>query len=164
MASVRRNCGPTPSSPMVRPRPGHGIGAYHKSLLYLISRAYEELQRLPLLGMASSLDGNCQNFSAPDLAVWNIAARNMTEQWNRFYWGNSIPTGFATTGRGLPDAFAQNLHIFNEPKMNYGAGVKADTSRGGFDNDINIITSVLLTILRLEPGARLVQPVVNLNY
>ncbi|TWC56034.1 papain like protease [Pseudomonas sp. SJZ080] len=140
------------------------IGAYHKSLLYLVSRAYEELQRMPLLGMASSLDGNCQNFSDPDLAVWNIAARNMTEQWNRFYWGNSIPSGFATTGRGLPDAFAQTLHIFNEPKMNYGAGVKADTSHGGFDNDINIITSVLLTILRLAPGARLAQPVVNLNY
>ncbi|MFL1527511.1 C1 family peptidase [Pseudomonas sp. O230] len=140
------------------------IGAYHKSLLYLVSRAYEELQRMPLLGMASSLDGNSQNFSDPDLALWNIAARNMTEQWNRFYWGNTIPSGFAATGRGLSDTLAQTLHIFNEPKMNYGAGVKADTSHGGFDNDINVITSVLLTILRLAPGAKLVQPVVNLNY
>lgn len=140
------------------------IGVYHKSLLYLVSRAYEELQRMPLLGMAKALDKNYQDFSDPDLSEWNIAAKNMTEQWNRFYWGNSIPAGFAATGRGLPDAFAATLHIFNEPKMNYGAGTKADTSHGGFDNDINVVTAVLLTVLRLAPGAKLMQPVVNLNY
>ncbi|MHC8286202.1 C1 family peptidase [Pseudomonas sp. XS1P51] len=140
------------------------IGAYHKSLLYLVSRAYEELQRMPLLGMASSLDGNCQDFSNPDLALWNIAARNMTEQWNRFYWGNTIPAGFAATGRGLPEEFAKTLHIFNDPKMNYGAGTKADTSHGGFDNDVNVMTATLLAILRLAPDAKLTQPVVNLNY
>ncbi|MCU1759485.1 C1 family peptidase [Pseudomonas sp. 14P_8.1_Bac3] len=140
------------------------VGAYHKSLLYLVSRAYEELQRMPLLGMANALDGSCQDFSDPDLAVWNIAARNMTEQWNNFYWGNSIPAGFAATGRGLPDAAAQTLHIFNDPKMNYGAGVKKDASHGGFDNDVNVITSILLTLLRQPADAKLTQPVVNLNY
>ncbi|MHC8320724.1 C1 family peptidase [Pseudomonas sp. GB2N2] len=140
------------------------IGVYHKSLLYLVSRAYEELQRMPLLGMAKALDKDFQDFSDPDLAEWNIAAKNMTEQWNQFYWGTSIPAGFAATGRGLPDAFAATLHIFNDPKMNYGAGVKADTSHGGFDNDVNVITAVLLTILRLAPDAKLAQPVVNLSY
>lgn len=140
------------------------INVYHKSLLYLVSRAYEELQRMPLLGMAKSLDKNFQDFSDPDLAEWNIAAKNMTEQWNQFYWGKTIPAGFALTGRGLPEAFAQTLHIFNDPKMNYGAGTKADTSHGGFDNDVNVITAALLTILRQEPDAKLDQPVVNLNY
>lgn len=140
------------------------INVYHKSLLYLVSRAYEELQRMPLLGMAKSLDKNFQDFSDPDLAEWNIAAKNMTEQWNQFYWGKTIPAGFALTGRGLPEAFAQTLHIFNDPKMNYGAGTKADTSHGGFDNDVNVITAALLTILRREPDAKLDQPVVNLNY
>lgn len=140
------------------------IGAYHKSLLYLVSRAYEELQRMPLLGMAKALDKDFQDFSDPDLAEWNIAAKNMTEQWNRFYWGTTIPAGFATTGRGLPDSFASTLHIFNDPKMNYGAGIKKDTSHGGFDNDVNVITAVLLTMLRQAPGTKLTQPVVNLNY
>lgn len=140
------------------------IGVYHKSLLYLVSRAYEELQRMPLLGMATALDGSCQDFSDPDLAVWNIAARNMTEQWNQFYWGGKAPSGFARTGSGLPAAAAQTLHIFNDAKMNYGAGVKADTSHGGFDNDINVITTTLLTILRQPAGTKLTQPVVNLNY
>ena len=140
------------------------IGVYHKSLLYLVSRAYEELQRMPLLGLAKSLDKQYQDFSNPDLAEWNIAAKNMTEQWNQFYFGKTIPAGFAATGRGLPEAFAQTLHIFNDPKMNYGAGTKKDTSHGGFDNDVNVITAALLTILRREPGAKLDQPVVNLNY
>lgn len=140
------------------------IGVYHKSLLYLVSRAYEELQRMPLLGMAKALDKNYQDFSDPDLAQWNIAAKNMTEQWNRFYWGNSIPAGFAATGRGLPEAFAATLHIFNDAKMNNGAGTRIDTSHGGFDNDVNVITTTLLTILRLAPGTNLAQPVVNLNY
>ncbi|MHC8350515.1 C1 family peptidase [Pseudomonas sp. RT4P38] len=140
------------------------IGVYHKSLLYLVPRAYEELQRMPLLGMAKSLDKNFQDFSDPDLAEWNIAAKNMTEQWNQFYWGNTIPVGFAVTGRGLPEAFAKTLHIFNDPKMNYGAGTKTDTSHGGFDNDVNVITAALLTILRREPDGKLDQPVVNLNY
>jgi hypothetical protein len=140
------------------------IGVYHKSLLYLVSRAYEELQRMPLLGMAKCLDKNFQDFSDPDVAEWNIAAKDMTEQWNRFYWGKTIPAGFAATGRGLPEAFAKTLHIFNDPKMNYGAGTKADTSHGGFDNDVNVITAALLTILRREPDGKLDQPVVNLNY
>lgn len=140
------------------------IGVYHKSLLYLVSRAYEELQRMPLLGMAKSLDKNFQDFSDPDLAEWNIAAKNMTEQWNQFYWGKTIPAGFAATGRGLPEEFAKTLHIFNDPKMNYGSGTKADTSHGGFDNDVNVITAALLTILRREPDGKLDQPVVNLNY
>jgi hypothetical protein len=140
------------------------IGVYHKSLLYLVSRAYEELQRMPLLGMAKSLDKDYQNFSDPDLAQWNIAAQDMTEQWNAFYWGGEIPAGFAATGRGLPEAFAKTLHIFNDPKMNYGAGTKADTSHGGFDNDINVISATLRTILRLAEDAKLDQPVINLNY
>ncbi|WP_236713281.1 C1 family peptidase [Pseudomonas sp. Root329] len=140
------------------------IGVYHKSLLYLVSRAYEELQRMPLLGMAKSLDKNFQDFSNPDVAEWNIAAKSMTEQWNQFYWGKTIPAGFAATGRGLPEAFTQTLHIFNDSQMNYGAGTKKDTSHGGFDNDVNVITAALLTILRREPGAKLDQPVVNLNY
>ncbi|MBK5351418.1 C1 family peptidase [Pseudomonas sp. TH41] len=140
------------------------INVYHKSLLYLVSRAYEELQRMPLLGMAKALDKDFQDFSDPDLSEWNIAAKSMTEQWNQFYWGNTIPAGFAATGRGLPDKFAKTLHIFNDPKMNYGAGTKADTSHGGFDNDVNVITAALLTILRREPDAKLDLPVVNLNY
>ena len=140
------------------------IGVYHKSLLYLVSRAYEELQRMPLLGMAKSLDKDFQDFSNPDLAEWNIAAKNMTEQWNQFYFGKTIPAGFAATGRGLPEAFAQTLHIFNDPKMNYGGGTKKDTSHGGFDNDVNVITAALLTILRREPDGKLDQPVINLNY
>jgi hypothetical protein len=140
------------------------IGVYHKSLLYLVSRAYEELQRMPLLGMAKSLDKNFQDFSNPDVTEWNIAAKSMTEQWNQFYWGKTIPTGFAATGRGLPEAFAKTLHIFNDSQMNYGAGTKADTSHGGFDNDVNVITAALLTILRREPDGKLDRPVVNLNY
>lgn len=140
------------------------ISVYHKSLLYLVSRAYEELQRMPLLGMAKALDKDFQDFSDPDLSEWNIAAKNMTEQWNRFYWGTNVPSGFAATGRGLPDALAATLHIFNDPKMNYGAGTKADTSHGGFDNDVNVMTYSLLTILRRTPDGKLDQPVVNLNY
>ncbi|RKS27884.1 papain like protease [Pseudomonas sp. WPR_5_2] len=146
------------------------VGVYHKSLLYLVSRAYEELHRMPLLGMAKSLDKDFQNFADPALAEWNIAARNMTEQWNSFYWGKDgkpakdIPSGFAATGNGLADEFANTLHIFNDQKMNYGAGTKADTSHGGFDNDVNVITTALLTILRQVPGTKLKQPVVNLNY
>jgi len=144
------------------------ISVYHKSLLYLVSRAYEELHRMPLLGMTKSLDKSFQDFSNPALAEWNIAAQKMTEEWNLFYWNvktvNGIPGGFAATGRGLTHPLADTLHIFNDLKMNYGAGIKEDASHGGFDNDVNVITTALLTILRLPAGTKLAQPVVNLNY
>lgn len=140
------------------------IGVYHKSLLYLVSRSYEELQRMPLLGMAKSLDGAYQDFSKPDLCEWNIAAQDMTVQWNNFYWGNKIPTGFALTGNGLSAESAKTLHLYNDVKMTYGPGTKADTSHGGFDNDLNAMTTTLKTILRLGPDAKLDQPFIDLNY
>jgi hypothetical protein len=140
------------------------IGVYHKSLLYLVSRSYEELQRMPLLGMAKSLDGAYQDFSKPDLCEWNIAAQDMTVQWNNFYWRNKIPTGFALTGNGLSAESAKTLHLYNDVKMTYGPGTKADTSHGGFDNDLNAMTTTLKTILRLGPDAKLDQPFIDLNY
>jgi hypothetical protein len=140
------------------------IGVYHKSLLYLVSRSYEELQRMPLLGMAKSLDGAYQNFNDPKLCEWNIAAQNMTVQWNNFYWDNKIPAGFAATGNGLVHARASTLHIYNDAKMTYGPRTKADTSHGGFDNDLNAMTTTLKTILRLSAETKLDQPFVDLNY
>lgn len=140
------------------------IRVYNKSLLYLVSRSYEELQRMPLLGMARSLDGAYLDFSKPDACEWNIAAQDMTLQWNNFYWNNNVPSGFAATGNGLAANFAQTLHIYNDAKMTYGPGIKADTSHGGFDNDLTAMTRTLKTILKLGSDDVLHQPVIDLNY
>lgn len=140
------------------------IGVYHKSLLYLVSRSYEELQRMPLLGMAKSLDGAYQDFSDPKLSEWNIAAQDMTTQWNAFFWDNDVPAGFAATGSGLTHPRASTLHIYNDPKMTYGPHTKADTSHGGFDNDLNVMTTTLKNILGLDADARLDQPFIDLDY
>ncbi|MBV4458943.1 C1 family peptidase [Pseudomonas sp. COR58] len=142
------------------------IHVYQKSLLYLVSRSFEELQRMPLLGMAKSLDADFHTFNGPSPREWNPAAENMTVQWNNFYWNNKIPSGFALTGKGLSPKAAQTLHIYNDPKMTYGPepGDKHDTSHGGFDNDLKVMTLALKTILRLGPDDNLAQPFIDLNY
>ncbi|MNV88162.1 hypothetical protein D3C71_1823440 [compost metagenome] len=61
---------------------------------------------------------------------------------------------------------AKTLHIVNDPKMDdsSGAARKPDTSHGGFDNDINVMTRVLSIILDLTPDVKLPRPVINLDY
>ncbi|WP_085633939.1 C1 family peptidase [Pseudomonas sp. R16(2017)] len=142
------------------------IHVYQKSLLYLVSRSFEELQRMPLLGMAKSLDGAYHTFSDPKLSEWNPAAKDMTLQWNNFYWNGNAPSGFALTGKGLTEEAARTLHIYNDTKMKYGPDDKDkhDTSHGGFDNDVNVMTSALKTILRLDPDVNLKERIVDLNY
>lgn len=139
-------------------------GVYRKSLLYLVSRAYEELHKMPLLGMAKSLDGIYQDFSNPKLSEWSVAAQNMTVEWNNFYWDKKIPSGFASTGKSLTHPRAATLHIYNDAQMTYGPGVSRDTSHGGFDNDLKAMTLTLKTILRLGPNADLDQRLIDLNY
>lgn len=58
------------------------------------------------------------------------------------------------------------MHIVNDPKMDdsSGAARKPDTSHGGFDNNINLMTRVLSIILDLAPDVKLPRPVINLDY
>ncbi|MES2073195.1 MAG: C1 family peptidase [Pseudomonadota bacterium] len=136
---------------------------YHKSLLYLVARAFETLHKTPLLGMATSLDGSY--FVRKDTAddQWNSATRPVLSSWNNFYWGGDIPSGFAASGEGLAADLAKTLHIVNAKTVNCGRR-QIPTAHGSFDNDIDTVAATLARILGLKSTKDLPQAVLDLDY
>ena len=138
-------------------------GIYHKSLLYLVARAFETQHKTPLLGMAASLDAATFH---PDNAIdglWNPATITTLKDWNAFYWNGKTPSGFSATGAGLHPEQAACLHIVNDKTMNCGTRQIA-TAHGAFDNDVATISATLARILGLASVDALPYPVSNLDY
>lgn len=123
------------------------VGPYRKSLLYLVSRALERWHKTPLLGLANAFDGAC----ATD-AYWHTDAVADVRAWQRFFWGGSVPSGFATTGSPAPQG---RLFPLADAQVSVGPR-RIKSSHGCFDNSIAIITETVRTILRREPQRRIV--------
>jgi hypothetical protein len=131
---------------------------YFKSLLYLVSRALEVNHKTPLLGMLSSFDGKrlTEEF-------WNASAIPGLIDWNKFYWGGSVPRGFAADGIGLTSAQAATLHVENRRQVATGPRM-IPTAHGSFDNDIDAVGSTIARVVRVANAAKLKQPIENLDY
>ncbi|MFZ6771722.1 C1 family peptidase [Undibacterium sp. SXout7W] len=138
-------------------------GIYHKSLLYLVARAFETQHKTPLLGMAASLDAATYRHIDTNDGMWNPATINTLNDWNTFYWNGHAPQGFSATGTGLNPDQASRLHIVNDKTMNCGTR-HIPTAHGAFDNDVATISATLSRILGLPSSDALPQPVIDLDY
>lgn len=103
------------------------VGPYGKSLLYLVSRALEQVHKMPLLGLAAAwrLDGD-----RPD--VFNRHKASDIKTWLKL-WGSTPP------------------NLVNDKQVSDGLGwIKA--THGSFDNNVEVVGRTLERIVgkRLE--------------
>ena len=115
------------------------VGPYGKSLLYLVSRALEEVHKMPLLGMARAWQ------TTPPQDQWNDSAsiKRALKDWQQFAGGKITPV----------------LHDRN--KANVSTGVKTiKLAHGSFDNDIAVISKLIQRVR----GKKLAASVENLSW
>ncbi|MFM9885343.1 MAG: C1 family peptidase [Burkholderiales bacterium] len=117
---------------------GDSIGPYRKSLLYLVSRALEDLHKMPILGLLKAFDPACnhdEHWNEPQLARITPDLK----QWQDFWWGGDSPNNFYRSGKGVPNG---NLAVVDRAQINSGAR-RIDAAHGAFDNDIDIVQATL---------------------
>lgn len=121
--------------------PTPGFAAYGKSLLYLVSRALEDVRKQPLLGMARALD---KKF-ATDQDQWDAGTLADVQQW-------------LANWPSKPD----RLRVWPTPWVRHTRdGQQIQATHGSFDNNIEVMTFVLRRILA---GKKLVGDLEWLDY
>jgi hypothetical protein len=111
------------------------VGPYGKSLLYLVSRALEEVHKMPLLGLARAWDGTG---GRPD--VFSSSRGADIKAWLKRWGANAKPR--LTDAQQVSDGKAM-IHA----------------SHGSFDNNIEVVGRTLARIL----GKKLPMGVTNLH-
>jgi len=107
------------------------VGPYGKSLLYLVSRALEDIHKMPLLGMASAW--NPTNAKQED-GKFNSSQLTEIKKW----------LAFAKSGSSKI-----RCHIYDKSYSEIMTSQKGDTielAHGSFDNDIKILESTIRKI------------------
>jgi hypothetical protein len=103
---------------------GDSVGPYAKSLLYLVSNAFEGTREVPILGMKACLDADTVLAQLFDKAVDGRPALVVSE--------------------GIPIDPAQEAAAIKQ-------GASVSHSHGGFDNDCATMNSVLTRVLGSAP-------------
>lgn len=116
------------------------VAIYQKSLLYLISRALEDIHKTPLLGMAAAWDTQY----AQEKNVFNASTFGGMKKWIKFSEG--INTYRYDKSKSKVQTSEQNDYT--------------DLAHGSFDNDIHIIEQ---TIKQIKGSKKLKFNVENLN-
>ena len=116
------------------------VAIYKKSLLYLVSRALEDIHKTPLLGMEAS---------------WNIAYAKKKDIFNR--------VSYSSIAKWIK--FSPDIHFYTYNKSNsqVKTSQKGDYTKlahGSFDNDIKVVE---LTIKQIKGVSKLKYKVENLN-
>ncbi len=114
---------------------------YQKSLLYLVSRALEDIHKMPLLGMAEAWNPDQKD-------VFNRVQNSEIKKW----------TDFAS--KGSTKVFCKQYSKDDSMVQTSLQGDHTDLAHGSFDNDIRVIEQVLKRISGLE---KLPFPVENLS-
>jgi hypothetical protein len=127
------------------------VGPYQKSLLYLVSRALDRWHKTPLLGLANAYDG-----ARITEEYWHSDTLDLVKQWQKFFWGGSVPKGFAADGKAKASG---NLHVLSASQVNVGTRY-IKSSHGCFDNDLDVIRPTLKNIF----GSNLRRDVIDLDY
>jgi len=114
---------------------------YQKSLLYLVSRALEDIHKMPLLGMAEAWNPEQKD-------VFNRVQNREIQKW----------LDFASNGESKVSCkeYSKNDAIVQTSQQ----GDHIDLAHGSFDNDIQVIEQVLKRISGLK---KLPFPVENLS-
>jgi hypothetical protein len=125
--------------------PSPTVHAYGKSLLYLVSRALDDVRKMPLLGMERALDPRFSN----DADQWNSNELSAIRVWQAS-WAPMLPE----TGEHL-------VSIVTRPKVqNNKAGSQISATHGSFDNNIDVMSETLVRI----KGAALLSEMEWLDY
>lgn len=111
------------------------VGPYRKSLLYLVSRALEDVQKAPLLGMARAWDG------VDDSEMWNESSLDGLAKWRKFAGGTIEP------------------HVHAQEQVRVAREEYIPLAHGSFDNDVVVVEQ---TLTRIRGGA-LLKPVLSLK-
>lgn len=120
--------------------PSPAVPAYGKSLLYLVSRALDDVRKMPLLGMQRAQQAAWQE----DGDQWAQAQLPAIRQWLQ-----SWPAGDS------------QLRIVTTPSVRVTReGGQVQATHGSFDNNIDVLTETLQRIR----GAPLVAPLEWLDY
>ena len=115
---------------------------YGKSLLYLVSRALEDIHKMPLLGMAAAWD---TAHAQTEDGKFNMVQLREIRKWLDFEQGRVNRYVYSK-------ADAKVLTSLNNDVI--------DLSHGSFDNDINILDA---TLKRIKNTSELAFPVENLG-
>ncbi|HQR52502.1 MAG TPA: C1 family peptidase [Burkholderiales bacterium] len=105
------------------------VGPYRKSLLYLVSRAFEDIHKTPLLGMDRAFD---PSFATPDASddMWAPACIDEVRDWLKFWSGLGI------------DQTNRADHVLSRPSVSTGAD-SIPSAHGCFDNAVDIMGDAL---------------------
>ncbi len=119
-----------------------GLHLYGKSLLYLISRALEEVRKIPILGLERAIETAWHGDDSSRLRdQWDPDHLQYIEQWLQGFRGH--------------------LHRVDKPSIVVNKkGKTVQAQHGTFDNDID---TVAMTILRIT-GMRPSKPIEWLDY
>lgn len=104
------------------------VGLYGKSLLYLVSRALEDVHKMPLLGMEVAWPTK-SGFALSD-NVWAKSKQSDLEEWGR-YCGSKLSPSTSDKSR---------------EQVSTGSGTTR-LAHGSFDNDVVVISRTLERIL-----------------
>ena len=118
------------------------VGPYQKSLLYLVSRALEDMHKMPILGLLKAFDPSCNHdlhWNEPRLEQIKLEL----EKWQKFWWGATMPRDFHRTGKGAGNA---TFDTVDRTQINSGAR-KTNAAHGTFDNDVDVMKAMLGRIL-----------------
>ncbi|MFZ2650196.1 MAG: C1 family peptidase [Burkholderiaceae bacterium] len=118
------------------------VGPYRKSLLYLVSRALEDMHKMPILGLLKAFDPACnhdEHWNEPRLRDIRVDL----QRWQEFWWGSAAPHGFYRSGKGVANA---TFDALDRRQIETGAR-KVTAAHGSFDNDVDVIKATLGRIL-----------------
>jgi hypothetical protein len=119
--------------------PSPDLPAYGKSLLYLVSRALDDVRKMPLLGLGRALDP---------------AYARDDEQWAK----EELPRVREWQSRW--DVAKRGVEVASLDVPTTNAGGRTQATHGSFDNNIDTLTTTLERIR----GARLVAPLEWLDF
>jgi hypothetical protein len=114
------------------------VGPYRKSLLLLVSRAFEDAHKTPLLGLEAAFDPRSARLAAAD-GMWSRTGVEDVAQWLEF-WG---PVGTDATHR----------HVLRASTVSTGAGRMA-ASHGCFDNAVDVMGDLLGSVREPDRASR----------
>ena len=115
------------------------VGPYSKSLLYLVSRAFEDVHKTPLLGLDRSFDAEtAEDGHADDL--WSDDRIEDVRQWTAFWDKSGVP---------------ENRIVQTRPTVSTGGG-SIDATHSCFDRAVDIMGDALGTIVNPRSPDRVV--------
>jgi Papain family cysteine protease len=126
--------------------PSPSVPAYGKSLLYLVSRALDDVKKMPLLGFErAAFPGFERAEDKKTLEQWDEGELPFLVEWQKFWKARGDRLGRITTAPSV---------------RNTRVGGMIPATHGSFDNNIAVLTE---TIERIA-GAKLVKPMEWLDY